>query len=612
MRALMIGVAFVWAASLGACHESSRPIGPSVGSETHWLSTCETDAECGEINACVCGICTAPCEGAVCGAGATCLAAGTAGADALCGALPATAAGLCAAACAGGCPAGQTCAADGICVPGSDALATRRVTQPTSPAGAHAIDILFVVDDTREMCQEQAELTSAFAEVIDRFDGVDYRIAVITTDMSDPERQGAFNFRAAPPAADPSCLDAEGQPWVPQTDGCEGFLGQIDDPKLVRPGVVPDDELAKWFRCIATVGTRGDVYRAGFGALWRALSCDGPNAYRFEGCCGEDGFERGCPGGAENSFLRPGADLLVVVVSDANDCTDSTQAPRLATPICQDATDADDDGLPDVYAVMCPDDAEGCYREDCGDLNPEACAARCVIARDELAACEWQRDGLIDPYKLAFNLTELKADRSQVAVWSFVAGDRFTSTGQPLRYDAGEPAAMCDPASPAFEPEAIDACCPEGRCLGLPQLACEPSTGGAYAGYRYTELADGTAHGCSPENGCGLCGGGGFAERVDTLPSLRHGACLSASPACVVADGDRFRSCETDAERADAAHYPLRVELSCPDESCPSQPLTPESWRLEPGDACESKLLFRLVDPAAVPAGRVVRLIYGA
>ena len=75
MRALIIGVALLGAAALSACHESSRPIGPSVGSETHWLSNCDTDADCGEINACVCGICTAPCEGAVCGAGATCVAA---------------------------------------------------------------------------------------------------------------------------------------------------------------------------------------------------------------------------------------------------------------------------------------------------------------------------------------------------------------------------------------------------------------------------------------------------------------------------------------------------------------------------------------------------------
>lgn len=47
---------------LCACNEAAPPDdGPLVNSNTHWLTPCESDAECGDLE-CHCEICTTPCD----------------------------------------------------------------------------------------------------------------------------------------------------------------------------------------------------------------------------------------------------------------------------------------------------------------------------------------------------------------------------------------------------------------------------------------------------------------------------------------------------------------------------------------------------------------------
>lgn len=114
---------------------SCGPGSPQVGSQTNWLRSCDTSAECGRLE-CVCGTCTATCsEDANCdGLGsASCVPAKNEGAIALCdGRKPS--ASLCLAICDEdtACPGGASCLA-GVCAPAFEPSA--RVT--IDPSAQH-------------------------------------------------------------------------------------------------------------------------------------------------------------------------------------------------------------------------------------------------------------------------------------------------------------------------------------------------------------------------------------------------------------------------------------------------------------------------------------------
>lgn len=93
-------------ALIGCIERSSPPSGPRVDSESHWLSPCEADAQCGALQ-CICGVCSRDCDALACGGEATCAPFG---AD-TCGAVLA-----CTTACVDGadCPGTLRCL-DGIC-----------------------------------------------------------------------------------------------------------------------------------------------------------------------------------------------------------------------------------------------------------------------------------------------------------------------------------------------------------------------------------------------------------------------------------------------------------------------------------------------------------------
>ncbi len=104
---------------------SCSPGAPQTGSQTNWLSHCETSADCGELE-CVCGTCTTTCsEDADCAStpgSSSCVAKSETGAAAACdGEAPSF--GLCLPRCdEGACESGAKCVAD-VCVPALEANA---------------------------------------------------------------------------------------------------------------------------------------------------------------------------------------------------------------------------------------------------------------------------------------------------------------------------------------------------------------------------------------------------------------------------------------------------------------------------------------------------------
>ncbi|MEL6178367.1 MAG: hypothetical protein AAFS10_05410, partial [Myxococcota bacterium] len=75
--------------------------------------------------------------------------------------------------------------------------------------GPNKVDILWVVDNSASMCEEQASLRDNINQVVQELDrvGADFQLAVVTTDMTTPGQLGRFQNQ---PDGDPgfSCTIA--------------------------------------------------------------------------------------------------------------------------------------------------------------------------------------------------------------------------------------------------------------------------------------------------------------------------------------------------------------------------------------------------------------------
>ncbi|MEZ4239177.1 MAG: hypothetical protein R3F59_24090 [Myxococcota bacterium] len=137
--------------------------------------------------------------------------------------------------------------------------------------GAPALDLLFVIDDSGSMANDQAELGLALPIFLDAIVGtaIDYHLGVITMDLDVVSAPGSRG----------ELVEIGGERWVsPATVDPYGTLGQM-----------------------AAVGTYGSSAEQGIGATWLAL---GDNA---------DTVNAG--------FLRDGSALQLVYLTDERDGT---------------------------------------------------------------------------------------------------------------------------------------------------------------------------------------------------------------------------------------------------------------------------------------------------
>ena len=173
-----------------------------------------------------------------------------------------------------------------------DPINEERFTQQESSE----VDVLFVIDNSCSMSDEQASLAanfSSFAQFADA-QGLGYHIGVVTTDV-----QGGF---PGPMCAAP----AAPQRPMGMSQGACGYLadgngdGTNIDPawRIVEPNEQPSPGAA--FAAIATAGINGAGIEQGLEAAYRALSP--PIA---------TGWNAG--------FLRPGAHFALIFVSDEED-----------------------------------------------------------------------------------------------------------------------------------------------------------------------------------------------------------------------------------------------------------------------------------------------------
>ena len=245
------------------------------------------------------------------------------------------------------------------------------------------VDILFVIDNSGSMAEEQARLARNFPAFIAALDGMraDYRIGVTTTDVAHPgcssgatPEDGALVLR--------SCLDAvaEGAFVFNKLDAAYACTEQckLGPDELRQQPSVYDGELHPWLESIG-----GQANLAPGVAMADAFACFGPQG--IDGCGYESPLEamrlaitkaRGPEG---NGFMRDEALLSVVLVTDEADCSSNPAHKDIFTT----NTTFQNDAAPQRTSATCwragtactgagPDFKE-CHAEDYGaDGSPGA------------------------------------------------------------------------------------------------------------------------------------------------------------------------------------------------------------------------------------------------
>lgn len=207
-------------------------------------------------------------------------------------------------------------------VPITDSIVAE-VNETSEPLSTNEVDILWLVDSSGSMEEEQAELGARFDEFIQTLSDLnaDFHMAVVTTDTSNAQDAGRFNTspgrlkslncRNVPDELS-YCDDLDlGQPFLQRTD-----YGALGEPLDVGA-------LASDFRCIASAGSCDSGFEQGLTAIERALSPDllnGPHA----------------------GFLREDAFLLVIILSDEDDCSNGDSFNLTRDEDCYAAERRDD------------------------------------------------------------------------------------------------------------------------------------------------------------------------------------------------------------------------------------------------------------------------------
>ncbi|MFO0722570.1 MAG: vWA domain-containing protein [Myxococcota bacterium] len=187
-----------------------------------------------------------------------------------------------------------------VVVPESAKETKLRIDAKLAPA-----DILFIVDNSASMADEQENLAQNFQAFIEALAAIktgDYQIGIVTTDLDSVgnERSGLVSSVFHDNA--PFALDhIDGSLCAPTEipHGC--FRGADPAGRIIRASQPIAEQVAS-FQANVRVGSCGSGNEQGLEAMRAALL----NA---------------APGACNQGFLRPGAELVVIIVSDEDDTT---------------------------------------------------------------------------------------------------------------------------------------------------------------------------------------------------------------------------------------------------------------------------------------------------
>jgi len=224
---------------------------------------------------------------------------------------------------------------------------------PVLPTGCNGdvdcelIDILFVIDNSATMGEEQLNLAANFPLLVDRLSNLDgddgtikadVNIMVTTSDFGHPLCSDFYKEDYAP---------AQGSPIF---SGCNERIARFTGPQSYNPVEIPE---ACTNECPADVVPGGDPFihfdpsssNVPMGDVAAALSCVGPQG--IDGCgyeapletmlqalrpeaCWNDPDSPECEdnenwGWVSRGFIRPGSTLAIAIITDEADC--SVKAP---------------------------------------------------------------------------------------------------------------------------------------------------------------------------------------------------------------------------------------------------------------------------------------------
>ncbi|MCA9670374.1 MAG: hypothetical protein KC503_32485 [Myxococcales bacterium] len=173
----------------------------------------------------------------------------------------------------------------------------QRVTDVPVVFACDTVDILFVIDNSNSMEQEQKNLIANFSKFIQRIEAIDppiksYHVGVVSTDL------GAGPYRPAM-----NCV-APGDNGLLQNAASPACAGKTFPAYLTGPG----PNVASDFACIAELGVGGCGYEQQMEAALVALTAQPQNA----------------------GFLRANAPLAVIFITDEDDC--SAADPKIYDP----------------------------------------------------------------------------------------------------------------------------------------------------------------------------------------------------------------------------------------------------------------------------------------
>ena len=266
------------------------------------------------------------------------------------------------------------------------------------------VDILFVIDDSGSMAEEQALLAKNFGAFIGVLEAPDiranYRIGITTTDSGNPRCSKADT---TPPAGDlllSSCLDRTGDflfngtdPPTDATYACTDVCKKTGADLEILPTTTDRDPVAKPRPWLESLDGRTNLPE-GVSTL-EAFQCFGPQG--VAGCGFESHLESmyralakaDTPGEANYGFLRDSAILSVVILTDELDCSYNEAHKVIFTPDNKVFWNSPDDPIPTSAVCMragveCIGDGdpafEDCYAQDYDEAgNPGASAADAVL-----------------------------------------------------------------------------------------------------------------------------------------------------------------------------------------------------------------------------------------
>jgi hypothetical protein len=197
-----------------------------------------------------------------------------------------------------------TCAALGACTADPTAAPVAARTASLAAPAHDQVDLLLVVDDSPNMKPKQAELVARLPELLHRLDAAamsglpaSYHIGVISTDLG----AGPTVAAQCQPGGKRGELIVRGAAAAPACRPPTGGMRFVEyDQRTGTSNLPPGQDLATTLACAASLGDQGCGFEHPLEASYRALH-DVPVA--------------------NQGFRRPGAQLVVVFVTDEDDCS---------------------------------------------------------------------------------------------------------------------------------------------------------------------------------------------------------------------------------------------------------------------------------------------------